>query len=476
MAKISKNIKQFRNAAGITQDDLAAKINVSRQTISSWETDRTQPDVDMLEALASVFEVSIEEIIYGRKNRIGLEAEPKKDRNIFVIVLSVIGSLMTAAGLVIVFAYFWDKLENFKLIFAFLPLIAGFAVAMYAVTKKKDSIPWMEGSAVAWTVGLIVTNALADTIIDADFGFFTLLLIDVLVTVPIVLITKGMIPFLFCLYGASHSIIGFYNEGDIDSILIMAALLTAAIALGVVFCAKYRCSDIRKKVMGHAVAVTAMTDLTVVICFLTDKLSSTCSEFFVVLILLSGFALFAFNAYEKVPVFAPEVKSGIYSAIIALVSVIMILDNEPYCEEWYVYLIPMGLAVALTVGSYILNFKNNKYDILRTGTAVLALAIDVLLLICMKYENEIMALTYISLLVGLAMALFIIAKGIRTSDLFTANVGMIMACVIIWIVIIFSGFNLLAKGISCSVTGIILLLADKKLVASIKKEEVAADD
>ena len=62
MTKISKNIKRLRNAQGISQEALAEKLFISRQAVSSWENDRTQPDIEMIGKLAEVFNVSIEEL------------------------------------------------------------------------------------------------------------------------------------------------------------------------------------------------------------------------------------------------------------------------------------------------------------------------------------------------------------------------------------------------------------------------------
>jgi len=49
----------------MTQDELAEKMFVSRQTVSSWETDRNRPDVDTLASLAAVFETDVNDLIYG---------------------------------------------------------------------------------------------------------------------------------------------------------------------------------------------------------------------------------------------------------------------------------------------------------------------------------------------------------------------------------------------------------------------------
>jgi len=69
---VSNSIKKLRKEKGMTQDELAEKLNVTRQAVSNWETGRTQPDIETLTKLAGVFDVSVERIIYGseRKERI----------------------------------------------------------------------------------------------------------------------------------------------------------------------------------------------------------------------------------------------------------------------------------------------------------------------------------------------------------------------------------------------------------------------
>ncbi|MFR1518585.1 MAG: helix-turn-helix transcriptional regulator [Clostridia bacterium] len=64
---VGKNIKKHRENKKMTQDDLAAKLDVTRQAISNWETEKTQPDIETLQKIAQILEVSIEEIIYGTK-------------------------------------------------------------------------------------------------------------------------------------------------------------------------------------------------------------------------------------------------------------------------------------------------------------------------------------------------------------------------------------------------------------------------
>lgn len=67
--KISDNLRKFRLEKGLTQDDVAEIMHFTRQNISSYEAGRTQPDLETLQKLAEIYEVGIEEIIYGRRSK-----------------------------------------------------------------------------------------------------------------------------------------------------------------------------------------------------------------------------------------------------------------------------------------------------------------------------------------------------------------------------------------------------------------------
>lgn len=69
MANIGKNIAKLRRAKGWTQDDLAQKLFITRQTVSGWEIGRTQPGLDVLGELADVLDCSPLDIIGSRKRQ-----------------------------------------------------------------------------------------------------------------------------------------------------------------------------------------------------------------------------------------------------------------------------------------------------------------------------------------------------------------------------------------------------------------------
>lgn len=65
---IHQNLKELRSARNMTQEQVAVHLNVTRQTISSYESGRTRPDIDTLARLAQLYDVSLEDILYGQAN------------------------------------------------------------------------------------------------------------------------------------------------------------------------------------------------------------------------------------------------------------------------------------------------------------------------------------------------------------------------------------------------------------------------
>ena len=82
MRDIGKNIKQLRLQQKMTQDELAERLFVTRQTVSNYETGKSKPDVDMLVKISEVFNVDMHQLIYGP------EQAPDKSRK-KTLILSV---------------------------------------------------------------------------------------------------------------------------------------------------------------------------------------------------------------------------------------------------------------------------------------------------------------------------------------------------------------------------------------------------
>ena len=63
--EIGKQIRKYRTELKLSQDDLADKVYVTRQTISNWENDRNYPDIRSLVLLSNVFGISLDILVKG---------------------------------------------------------------------------------------------------------------------------------------------------------------------------------------------------------------------------------------------------------------------------------------------------------------------------------------------------------------------------------------------------------------------------
>lgn len=67
---LNQKIIQLRNDKKWSQEDLAEKINVSRQSVSKWESGQAKPDLDKIVALSEIFNVSTDYLLKDEEKRI----------------------------------------------------------------------------------------------------------------------------------------------------------------------------------------------------------------------------------------------------------------------------------------------------------------------------------------------------------------------------------------------------------------------
>ncbi len=179
MTRISKNIKQLRTERGMTQEELAEKLFVTRQAVSSWENGRTQPDIYMLGKLRTVFGVSIEELLYGKKRNTELETEKPDYKKTLMLVFSVLGGFLCAVGIVLIVAFIWESVpEILRKSIAAVPFVLGVGITAYVYKNKRESAIWCEGGALAAVIGMIsgfymtVEVFELNMIIESSFNFY----------------------------------------------------------------------------------------------------------------------------------------------------------------------------------------------------------------------------------------------------------------------------------------------------------------
>ncbi len=104
--ELNKQIKKYRRMMNLSQEELAERVYVTRQTISNWETGKSYPDIHSLLLLSTLFNISLDQLIKGDLEIMKEEVSKKEIREfnfyggIFSILL--IGTTVTVAPL----AYF----------------------------------------------------------------------------------------------------------------------------------------------------------------------------------------------------------------------------------------------------------------------------------------------------------------------------------------------------------------------------------
>ncbi|CAJ1178199.1 helix-turn-helix domain-containing protein [Companilactobacillus paralimentarius] len=91
-------IKKLRTSRKMTQEQLAQKLNVSRQTISSWENNRNLPDLEMVVMIAKTFKLSLDQLILGDPTMttklMNDSSEVRKMRiNLYVTIIMVLAGM-----------------------------------------------------------------------------------------------------------------------------------------------------------------------------------------------------------------------------------------------------------------------------------------------------------------------------------------------------------------------------------------------
>ena len=101
--ELGKQIKKLRQEAQLSQEELAERIYVSRQTISNWENDKSYPDVNSLVLLSETFQISLDKLIKGdievMKGVIQKEEIEKMNRYGRIYTMILIASAVSAVPL-----------------------------------------------------------------------------------------------------------------------------------------------------------------------------------------------------------------------------------------------------------------------------------------------------------------------------------------------------------------------------------------
>ncbi len=188
--ELCKQIKKYRNDLGLSQDALAEKVFVSRQTISNWENDKSYPDVNSLLLLSEVIGVTIDILIKGdvmeMKKQILAEDREKFEKLSKIFAILFIAAIISPIPLVYFLHYvgmaIWIVLWAIAMYFAIQveKMIKQFDIQIYreivtlmeerdmdAISKARE-----EGKRPYQKVLVAVVSGLITFIVAVLLGFF----------------------------------------------------------------------------------------------------------------------------------------------------------------------------------------------------------------------------------------------------------------------------------------------------------------
>ena len=130
MKSIGETIASLRKQKGMTQNELAEKMNVTDKAVSKWERDLSCPDINTISKLADILDVSVEELLKAKKKENSNTAKMKDLINLIfkavalamgiaVVVLNILNQIdikssiiMLGIGITCIAIYLLDNKEN----------------------------------------------------------------------------------------------------------------------------------------------------------------------------------------------------------------------------------------------------------------------------------------------------------------------------------------------------------------------------
>lgn len=148
--ELGNKIKYYRGEKELSQEELAERVYVSRQTISNWENNKSYPDINSIVLLSEVFEISIDNLIKGDVEQMKKEinTEDVKKLNFYATMMAI---LMLVALISLM------PMLKFIGLYGFIPYFILTACAMFFSIKvekiKKDNDIQTYKEIVAFTEG-----------------------------------------------------------------------------------------------------------------------------------------------------------------------------------------------------------------------------------------------------------------------------------------------------------------------------------
>ena len=139
-----QKLQELRKHKGLTQEELAAALYVSRTAVSKWESGRGYPNIDSLKAIAKYFGVTIDELLSGDEVlTIAQEDQHQKEAHFFDLIY---GLLDVSTAMVFFLPFFGQKMDG--------------AIRSVSLVMLTQVQPYLKAAYLAVVAGLLLTGML----------------------------------------------------------------------------------------------------------------------------------------------------------------------------------------------------------------------------------------------------------------------------------------------------------------------------
>lgn len=188
---IAANISELRKASGMTQNDLAEKLNYSDKAVSKWERGESVPDISVIKAIADNFNVTVDYFLTREHKAYQEEKKEirkrKKGNRLIITLISVVLVWLVAVFLYINFNSFLSELRGKWLVFIYAVPISCIVTLVFNFIWGKRLFNFIISSVILWT---LITSIYLSILIFGGSNIWLLFVLGVPGQIIIVLWSK----------------------------------------------------------------------------------------------------------------------------------------------------------------------------------------------------------------------------------------------------------------------------------------------
>ena len=117
---IADRIQSLRKEKGISQEELAEQVGVSRQAVSKWESEQSSPEVDKIILLSEYFGVTTDYLLKGKET-----ARKEEKKKLDLKVFTIVGTFINVIGLIVAFTIWEECRQSYAVAIGLIWMAAG---------------------------------------------------------------------------------------------------------------------------------------------------------------------------------------------------------------------------------------------------------------------------------------------------------------------------------------------------------------